>query len=191
MRPDGPPGITAKPPTARLFFALWPEPELAARLAEHAATIATRYHARPMRRDTIHLTLHFLGDVAETAVPQLVEAGASVRAAPFVLNIDRLAVWQHNHLLWAGCRETPAALPELVGALRAALVASGGPVGDVRRPFTPHLTLVRKLPAAAEPFVLPQIEATRWPCSRFVLVRSRLSAQGPDYQTIAEFPLVP
>lgn len=191
MPPDGPPGINAKPPTARLFFALWPEPELAASLAAHATDIAGRYQARPMRRDTIHLTLHFLGDVAETALPRLVEAGRSVRAAPFGLDIDRLAVWQHNHLLWAGCQETPAALLELVGKLRSALLASGSPVGDIRRPFAPHITLVRKLPVVAEPFVLPQIEATRWPCTRFVLVRSRLSAQGPDYQTIAEFPLVP
>jgi len=191
VRPEGRPESTAKPPTARLFFALWPEPELAASLAAHATDIAARYHARPMRQDTIHLTLHFLGDVAETALPQLVEVGASVRAAPFVLGIDRLAVWQHNHLLWAGCQETPAALPELVGKLRSALLAAGGPVGDVGRPFVPHLTLVRKLPAMADAFALPQIDATRWPCSRFVLVRSRLSALGPDYQTIAEFPLVP
>lgn len=174
----------------RLFFALWPEPELAAGLAAHATDIAGRYQARPMRQDTIHLTLHFLGDVAETALPRLVEAGASVHAAPFVLDIDRLAVWQHNHLLWAGCRETPVALLELVGELRSALLAAGGSVGDVGRPFVPHLTLVRKLPAMAEAFALPQIEAMRWPCSRFVLVRSRLSALGPDYQTIAEFPLV-
>jgi len=109
-----------------------------------------------------------------------------------VLSIDRLGFWSHNHLLWAGCSKTPDALAALVSELQQTLVAAGFVVDRAERRFTPHVTLVRKIPVTTAPSAddpLAKIAPLNWPCSRWVLVRSSLSAAGSSYQVIAEFPL--
>jgi 2'-5' RNA ligase len=47
------------------------------------------------------------------------------------------------------------------------------------------VTLVRKVKVLAAP--LPPDQALPWRSTKFVLVRSDLSASGPSYQTLAEF----
>ncbi|PKO88377.1 MAG: RNA 2',3'-cyclic phosphodiesterase [Betaproteobacteria bacterium HGW-Betaproteobacteria-12] len=177
--------------TQRLFFALWPDIELAAGLDAVATAAARRFGGRPTRRETLHLTLAFLGDIAISEVPALIDAGRHVVASPFELNIDRLGFWRHNRLLWAGCAPI-AGLDRLIAQLQAALAAAGYPLAIRQHSFTPHLTLVRKLPASTPPgevggFPLGQLAA--WPCSHFRLVESRLTASGSEYTPIAEFPL--
>lgn len=177
--------------THRLFFALWPDDELAAALADIAGAAARRCGGRPTRRDTVHLTLAFLGDVAATDIETLVTTARRVRAAPFQLSIDRLGYWRHNRLLWAGCAPS-AALDGLALALHRSLAEAGHPAADGGRAFKPHLTLIRKLPSAIMPPVLADFAPAAlplWRCTRFLLVASRLSAAGPHYATIAEFPL--
>ena len=179
-----PADTAARPATARVFFALWPAPELAARLAAIARERAG--HGRPTRPETVHLTLAFLGDVPESRLPDLVAAAGRVRAAPCSLEIDRLGYWRHNRLLWAGC-SAPPALAELVAGLLSELQAAGFAVPDAGRPFVPHLTLVRKQALPPADLALP--ETLHWDYRDFVLVRSRLSTVGPDYERLAGFPL--
>lgn len=52
----------------RLFFALWPSPAAAERLASAATDAAARLGGRPTRLETLHLTLAFLGEVADERV---------------------------------------------------------------------------------------------------------------------------
>ena len=47
----------------RLFFALWPPEDLSRALADGAEALARRFGGKPARRETIHLTLAFLGEV--------------------------------------------------------------------------------------------------------------------------------
>ncbi|MDR0776999.1 MAG: RNA 2',3'-cyclic phosphodiesterase [Azonexus sp.] len=177
--------------TQRLFFALWPSAELSAGLADIAAAAARRFGGQVSRRESLHLTLAFLGDVPGEAIPALLAAGRQVVAAPFHLQIDRLGFWRHNRLLWAGCAPVPG-LQALAGELVAALAAAGQPLPERQRTFAPHLTLARKLPAAtsiAEVGDFPCTSLPEWSCSRFVLVASRPSAAGSIYSPLAEFPL--
>lgn len=172
------------PATARLFFALWPPAGLAAQLGE----LARRHGAgaRPTRPATIHLTLAFLGDVGLGRLPALLAAAGRVRGPAFALGLDRLAYWAHNRILWAG-GGTPPSLARLVGDLQRELAAAGFAVDGADRPFVPHVTLVRRLPAA--PASLPSPELAAWPVTAFRLVRSQRAAAGADYATLAEFPL--
>lgn len=185
------PEAAGSAPAHRLFFALWPSAALADGLEQIATAAAGRFGGRPTRRETLHLTLAFLGDVAEPEVAAVVAAGRRVVASPFCLHIDRLGSWRHNRLLWAGC--APAAgLAALIEQLRGGLAAAGHPLAERQYTLTPHLTLVRKLPAATpadEVGQLPLAHLPEWPCTRFALVASQLSSLGPAYRTVAEFPL--
>lgn len=181
-----------KPATARVFFALWPTPEVAERLGDIAHDSAQSFGGRATRRDTIHLTLAFLGNVAEARLPELSIAAASVNVEPFAINIDQLGFWSHNHLLWAGCQAPSAPLDALSSQLRKDLARAGFRIGGEGRDFVPHITLVRRVPEATAPSErrpLPSIEPFTWRNERFVLVRSTLSALGSSYQIIDEFPL--
>lgn len=186
VRPDGAPAAIERPVTARVFFALWPAAAAAGPLAEIARSAASRFGGKPTRQATLHLTLAFLGQVPESRLPSLIAAAAEVRSPSFALNIDRLGYWPDKHLLWAGCRASDPALGQLVHRLRSALLEAGFAV-DARPAFTPHVTLVRKMPGVN---FLPDFQAG-WPCNGFVLVRSSLSAGGPEYHVLAEFPLEP
>lgn len=194
MRPEPLPEKPDRPATARVFFGLWPSPELAGQLAGIADAVAGQFGGRPTRPDTIHLTLAFLGDVPETQLPALCEAASRIAWRPFDLRIDHLGFWSRQRLLWAGCHESPPALPVLAGDLQHALGAAGFSVQGRERPFVPHVTLVRKLPAKPQADIahrLPALAPLPWRCSEFVLVRSQLGSGGSSYRVIAGFPAEP
>lgn len=176
-------------PTMRLFFALWPSPQSAKHLAAIAAETAAHLGGRPTRQETIHLTLAFLGEVPEERIPELLTIGKALRSPAFDLRIDRLGHWRHNHLVWAGCSKMPAPLEELASRLCRELSDAGFAVDNGKRPFTPHVTLVRKVPELVAETGLPGIEPIAWTCSDIALERSHLASTGPAYETLASFPL--
>ncbi|UCV17436.1 RNA 2',3'-cyclic phosphodiesterase [Ferribacterium limneticum] len=165
---------------------------MAERLGTIADNAALSFGGRATRRDTIHLTLAFLGNVPEARLPELSKAVTSLRAEPFAINVNQLGFWAHNHLLWAGCKAPSAHLDALSSQLRQALARAGFRVGGEGRDFVPHVTLVRRVPEVTEPsesHPLPSIEPFIWCNERFVLVCSTLSALGSSYRIIDEFPL--
>lgn len=172
---------------ARVFFALWPPPEIARQLSAVADSFAKTAGGRATRQETVHLTLAFIGDVPLDRLPDLERAARGVHTEAFDLTLDQFGLWRHNRIFWAGCNVVPPALIELASVLGAALQAAGFDVADARRNFTPHVTLVRKVKALGAS--LPPGQTLPWPCPNFVLVRSQLSASGASYQTLAQFPL--
>jgi RNA 2',3'-cyclic 3'-phosphodiesterase len=101
-----------------------------------------------------------------------------------VLPIEQARFWKHNHIVWAGPRETPAALAEAVLGLRLYLKAHQFRVEE--REFAAHITLIRK---ARKPAALPPLPAVSWPVDDLVLVRSRLSGEGSTYEVVQRYPL--
>jgi RNA 2',3'-cyclic 3'-phosphodiesterase len=176
-----------RPAMARVFFALWPLPEVALQLSAVADSFAKSAGGRATRQETVHLTLAFIGDVPLDRLPDLERAARGVRTEAFDLTLDQFGLWRHNRIFWAGCSVVPPALVDLAGVLGAALQAAGFDVADARRNFTPHVTLVRKVKALDAP--LPPGQTLPWPCPKFVLVCSTLSTAGSSYQSLAEFPL--
>lgn len=171
-------------PAQRLFFALWPPDEVARAL--HAA--ARQAHAacggRLMRRDTLHITLAFLGDVPAARLGEAEAAATAVTAAAFVLELDQLAHWRHNRIVWAGCSAPPAALEQLADGLGHCLRDAGFRL-EARR-FAAHATLLRNATGAA----LPALDAAiRWPVADFALVASHGGAAGSRYEVLRRWPL--
>ena len=137
---------------------------------------------RVARAEAIHLTLAFLGDVAERFLPDLKRISAA--GGRHLLPIEQSHYWAHNRIVWVGPRETPNALEELVSSLLLDLKEKG--FRTESREFSAHITLIRK---ARDPGILPALPAVEWPVKELVLVRSRPSAAGPNYEVVERLPL--
>lgn len=172
--------------TARLFFALWPPAAVADSLGRQACALAVS-GGRPSRPETLHLTLAFLGQLALSDIPTLIELAHRVRGNRFDLVVDRIGYWSHNQLLWAGCSVVPNALMALVAELREVLRQAGFHSEQAASGYLPHLTLVRRLSRAPDPSAC--LSPLNWTCHEFVLVRSRLDQAGAAYEVLARFPL--
>jgi RNA 2',3'-cyclic 3'-phosphodiesterase len=167
--------------TMRLFFALWPESDLQAKLALWAQRASGR--GRTTRRENLHLTLAFLGDTAATLIPNLIALAAGVRFAPISLRLDRVGYWKHNRIIWCGASDEPQALAAMVGDLRARLDAAG--IRYDRKPFASHVTLVRDAPGLdAAPAWIP----LDWDAVDFALVGSARVEGRVSYRVLQRFP---
>lgn len=168
----------------RLFFALWPGAATAAALHARARALKDECDGRTMRRDTIHLTLAFLGEFPSPDVARVSAIAADIGAPPFTLELDHVGAWHGNRILWTGPAHTPPALAALAQTLADRLRAAGFALEQ--RVFTPHVTLVRNARRA------PQIGATRtlhWTVASFVLVASERAESGAQYRVIGRWPL--
>ena len=119
------------------FFAAWPPAATAAALEAWAKALEGRVTAA----QKIHLTLAFLGRVAADRASG---AARSIQGSAHALPLERAQYWKHNRIIWAGPRETPAALAALVEALHAALRRAGYTLEE--RPYAAHVTLLRSAP---------------------------------------------
>lgn len=170
--------------TQRLFFALWPEPELSRQLHELAATLLRTGDGRRVAAENIHLTLAFLGSVGAPFRECAEQAAAAVRAKEFRLTLEQLGCWSKTGILWAGPAHTPPPLLTLVTELNAGL-ADCGYVPE-KRPYAAHLTLARKVRRCPPP---APIEPLIWEARRFCLVRSHMGAPGARYEIVREWEL--
>lgn len=169
---------------SRLFFALWPDEAVRRRLSLLAEAGHRACSGRRTRPENIHLTLVFLGEVEDRRIAELQAVAAGVRAPAFELSIDTFAYWRHNRVAWAGPSETPQPLAQLVAQLEEGLTAAG--FGFDRRPFVPHITLIRKALCRETPSLPCPV---RWAVEGFVLARSVRIEDGASYQIIGGWPL--
>ena len=170
----------------RLFFALWPEPELAGRLHALAGKILRPGDGHCVAVANIHLTLAFLGSVDAAFRDCAEQAAAAIRARAIMLTLEHIGCWSRTGLLWAGPARVPESLLSLVQGLTAGLASCG--YAPERRPYAAHLTLARKVRRCAPP---APIEPLAWEVRRFCLMQSRMDAQGAHYEMVREWELSP
>ncbi len=170
----------------RLFFALWPDATTQQDWFHTTTPLLSALGGHRLSASNLHLTLHFLGEVAADRVSVLTQLGADVVGESIALHFNRVECWGKADVVCLRPSEEPIALTRLVGHLGTGLQLAGFPV-ETRR-FKPHITLARKL-KHHEP-ALPLWPALDWQASTLALVRSRLSSEGADYQPIAEWPLI-
>jgi 2'-5' RNA ligase len=166
--------------TARLFFALWPDAALQARLVAWAKAAAGR--GRPTRRENIHLTLAFLGNTETARIPDLIALAREQAVASFELPLDRVGYWKHNRIIWCGAERDPPALAALVEGLRARLDAAG--IAYDHQSFVSHVTLVRN---AAGLEAAPAWVPLQWTVEDFALVTSVRIEGRVTYQVVQRF----
>lgn len=171
-------------PRQRVFFALWPRAETQVALHECAVGLHAQCGGRLLRRETLHVTLAFLGEQAPDRLELLrrIAAGQVGKASDLVL--DRCGSWHEHRIVWTGPQRTPEQLVELARALNAALRADGFTID--RRPFSAHVTLLRNARRAPPPL---STKPVFWRVDSFVLVASELDREGARYRIIDRWPL--
>jgi len=135
-------------PPRRLFLAHWPDAATCAALVARQTRWAWPERARPTRPARLHLTLHFLGAVAEGRMAGLRQALAQVDVPPVDWRLDGELVWPNGVAVLTASRTPPAAV-RLHAALAAAIASQG--LALEPRPWRPHVSLARRAQAADPP----------------------------------------
>jgi len=149
----------------------------------------------------IHLTLKFLGNIALTTVPEIIEAIARVaqQFSPFRLQIGGLGAFpnlQRPQVVWLGIGGEVGKLATLQRDIDTALSPLGFPPES--RSFSPHLTLgrlrERVSPKERQKFG-EWVSSTKFETSlsfevsALSLMRSQLTPSGAIYDQLASLEL--
>jgi 2'-5' RNA ligase len=147
--------------------------------------------------DLMHLTLKFLGDTPEDAIPQIVNAVDPVIRQMPVMNLLFSAVGLFRNLnnprvIWIGIQPCPP-LEQAVRTLEHTLVSFGYPLEKAE--FVPHLTLGRvkdikqteKLAGLIEKYKNETFGTAT--IREIIYYESILKPEGPVYISLANFPL--
>jgi len=165
----------------RVFFALWPDAATRALIAEAAAALHLTGSARLVSGKNFHLTLAFVGDVAERQLESLLEIGRRQHGSACTIRFDRYEYWPEPRAAVAVAREPPAALIELWRRLHEDLRL------HARASLCAHVTLARKVPQAP---VLQAMSPFCWSARSFSLVRSDTSGPESVYTVVGTWPLL-
>jgi 2'-5' RNA ligase len=202
-----PPRDTAREPRLRLFVAIelpqaWLD-AFAALIEQMKVALArdpltTDARLRWVRPEGIHVTLKFLGEVAESRLGTIESALAT--AAPASPG-PRIALGKPGSfgrpptVVWLGVDGDLKALTDLAERVDAAVATTG--FERERRPFAPHLTLARlpdqlradvrnRVAAIASSFPHPAVST--FEAQRVSLMRSFLGPGGARYERVSAFP---
>jgi 2'-5' RNA ligase len=188
-----------KSPRARLFVAL----DLPEAVRQGIATWGRKALAdpalRPVGQESLHITLAFLGWLAEKEIPRLVQiVEASQGEAPSIQLSGPVQRPERGRArLFALPADSPGTIA-LQARLEANLVAARLYEPE-KRPFWPHVTVARvrreergsKRPALVTklPGAPPQGLLQPAVCRRMTLYRSELQPQGAQYTPLAQVEL--
>ncbi|MFW2371690.1 MAG: RNA 2',3'-cyclic phosphodiesterase [Gammaproteobacteria bacterium] len=169
----------------RLFFALWPSDEVRERIAQaFKRAPQSSMNGRKVAPSNYHITLHFIGNVGPEQQQCLHLAAQSVVADGFQLTLDRFGHFYKPRVFWFGCQHVPQALEQFQKQLGEAL--SRCDYQPDARVYAPHVTVMRKLIRPGELSTAAEIQ---WDVSEFVLVESKSTAEGVQYEAIEHYPL--
>jgi RNA 2',3'-cyclic 3'-phosphodiesterase len=157
----------------RLFVAVAPPDDV----LDQVATLARppRPGVRWTTRDQWHVTLRFLGEVADPAPVVAALRGASLPPARMRIGPAVTALGRHVVMLPVG------GLEELAAAVHAATAAFGE---EEHRPYRGHLTLARVKRGSAAELAGEGFDAEA-PVEHVELLRSRLHPDGARYERLA------
>lgn len=147
--------------------------------------------------EQLHLTVKFLGEVADRDVAGVSEAmvQAAAVSAPFDLELVKCGCFPERgavRIVWAGAREAQGVLAGCVEQVEARLEPLGFP--REQRAFAPHITMGRVKDDRSAGLLRRSVEACRIATmtqgvSSLTLMASKLSPKGSIYTPVirAEF----
>jgi RNA 2',3'-cyclic 3'-phosphodiesterase len=172
-------------PLRRLFFALWPPDGLREKIQEATRQVTTVQRGRIIPVANLHITIAFLGEVAQERVQAAMDGGTATTHAPvFDLCLDRIESMRRSRVLCLAPSSAPAQLAGLVDRLRFNLLDRQFKLQ--RQQFRPHLTLMRDLSRAPDAVAIAPL---RWHVDSFALVESQLGRTGSQYSVLQRWKL--
>jgi RNA 2',3'-cyclic 3'-phosphodiesterase len=181
----------------RFFVALEIGSNAQGLVADQQERLAQTMRASTVRwtkRDQLHITLVFIGEVSDERAAPLVEAmRVPLRHPPFRFALGGLAAFPSRgapRALWIGVKSGAEQVIHVQQLVADRLEALG--VERERRPFSPHLTLARwkdsrpsdrPRTTTASPATIATVDA-----HAVTLFQSRVSSAGSTYTALVECP---
>ena len=165
----------------RLFFALWPDDRQRDQLRNVISPAAKVVEGAAIYRGSWHVTLVFLGDVADERIPDVQAVARAVKFEPFRIRFDKAEYWPRPKVAVLSASTVPTELQHLVLSLESMLEKLEIPLDT--RTFRPHITIVRR----ARPFEterLAQPALIEW--SGFELMESVAEPGGKRYRPLKQ-----
>jgi RNA 2',3'-cyclic 3'-phosphodiesterase len=183
----------------RLFVGVAPPPAVLDDLDAACAPFRPlRDDLRWTSREAWHITLAFLGEVADLTLTRLLPRleRAARRHEPFSLSLSAAGAFPtpaRANVLWSGLSGDRRALGDLAASVTAGARRAGAAPPDAGRRFQPHLTLARcRAPADVRSIVagLESYCGPAWTIEEIYLIQSRLGGGQPRYETLGTWKLL-
>jgi 2'-5' RNA ligase len=147
---------------------------------------------RPVEKENMHITLHFLGEIDERKKNEVIEAMDKINVKKFELNCQGAGVFpsmNYMRVIWVGVEA--GELRELHKQLGDELKKIGFRVEE----YSPHLTIARvkfikdkeKLASFIKNY--NELEFGKCLIDRVILKNSTLTLNGPIYENVHEVKL--
>jgi 2'-5' RNA ligase len=169
----------------RLFFAAMPDPVVREQIATASQSLSLERGARRVPRENYHMTLAFVGDVAASRLPVMLQVGAAQKERAFSVTFDEYEYWPKPGVIVAAARLIPAELHRLWWQLHHELAGHGWALESER--LRPHVTLARKV---SQPPVLQAMSEVDWRVRDFCLMRSDTSGIRSAYTVVDTWSLL-
>jgi 2'-5' RNA ligase len=169
----------------RLFLGMPIPPELAQSLTGRTQAIDLP-KSRRTAPENIHLTLVFLGEVAEPTLPRIESELSKLSFIPFPLKLTSLDTFPRGGVLFAEV-EPARALLHLQEKVATSMARCGFALED--RPYYPHITLARfhgKLRLSQIQRSLSTSLQRRFTADTVNLYRSNLTPAGSNYEILTQ-----
>ena len=182
----------------RIFLAVFPPPEVQDTAFSVIESLRTRGDGVSwVKRDNLHFTMRFLGEIGEDGAGRVTEAAreAAAATAAFGATLGEPGAFptaRRPRVLWLGLGRGAAELVGLAKRLEAAL-ARGGFEPEARE-FSPHLTIGRvREPGpdwtAALRGAAPVAGPREFRVQNLAVVQSQLNPRGSIYTVLENAPL--
>jgi len=166
----------------RLFFGLSPDPSSRRKLVDVSRHVAIT-EGIPVIEDNLHMTVQFLGAVTLVQQEQLINTAGTLSGSRFTLLIDHSGWWSRPRILWLAPSDVPETLMRLHNAIAGMMDQCEIPIEA--RPYTPHITLARKVNRA----INVEFEPIQWLVNEFCLFDSITHSGDVEYKIIQRWPL--
>jgi 2'-5' RNA ligase len=164
----------------RCFVAAWPDDATRVAVEQLIGQLGPDLpKARPMQPRNLHLTLAFIGNIDAPAASGVARACDALSIDSFDWSIDRLGWFPRARVMWAG-GEVNAPLESAVDQVRAQLDELD--VGYDRKPFVPHVTLLRDVRHFNRSG--PLQTALPWHTAHVTLYAAARDERGPLYRRV-------
>jgi 2'-5' RNA ligase len=184
----------------RIFVGLDIPEEIHSRIGEYMQSVRELApDARWVRTESLHVTLKFVGESAESRVRDVQETLTQIKVPPFEIEFKNAGFFptpRSARVFWIGIHASEA-LPQLVATIEEKLEKLG--IAKEDKPYRPHLTLARAPSGRATARCFQRLQERLNPdellqfgtmtAQEFFLYKSELLRGGARYNKLQGFPL--